>query len=133
MPLVEINIYKGEKPRKNRHKKQLLIFLNSILIEKFMDLIIKADKGQVNGHLEVKDQFGAGFPVSASLCSSSDESIFVVQNDEFGNFSIVPINPGTATFTYSASGITGSGSITVTPVTLVATSIDFVIDQGQPD
>lgn len=128
-PLIEINIFKdGQKPHKRKH---LYISLNGLLIHTIMDLTLQQDKGAVVAHLVVKDQFGADFPVSGSSYQSSDENVFTVSGSDSG-FTITPVNPGTATFTYSASGLTGTGIVTVTQATAVATSIDFVIDQPQP-
>lgn len=127
-----VNIYIGRhRARKHKPKKQLLIFLNGIKIFRFMDITLQIDKGQVIGHLEVKDQNGALMPISGASYSSSDGGIFSVAGDD-NSFAIVPAGVGSATFTYSANGLTGQGTVTVVAAPSVATSIEFVIDQPQP-
>lgn len=129
MSLIEVNIFKdGHKQHKRKH---LYIILNGLLIHTIMDLTIEQGKGAIVAHLVVKDQFGNDFPVSGSSYQSSDENVFTVGGSD-SSFTINPVNPGTATFTYSASGLTGTGTITVTQAAPVASTIDFVVDQPQP-
>jgi hypothetical protein len=130
MPLIEINIYKGERPHR-RKRKELLVVINNLLIKKIMNLSLFVDKGPIVGHLVVKDQNGTELGLINPAFSSSDASIFTVSDNGNGSFILTPVALGAATFSYSANGLTGTGTITINHSAAVPTTIDFVVDTPQ--
>lgn len=96
-----------------------------------MDLSLFVDKGPISGHLVVKDQNGTSLLITGSSYTSSDSNVFTVSGTDAG-FTLTPNNVGSATFSYTANGLSGSGTITVNPSTPgTPTTIDFVVDVPQ--
>jgi hypothetical protein len=129
MPLLEINIYNCHD--RCGHKNKLYLFINNLLIDDFMDLQLFVDRGPISGHLVVKDQNGKSLIITGASYTSSDSNILTVSGSDSG-FALAPVNLGTATFSYTANGISGNGTISVvasTPGT--PTTIDFVVDVPQ--
>jgi hypothetical protein len=129
MSLIEINIFNCHDH--HAHRNKLYLFINNLLIDDFMDLQLFVDRGPIAGHLVVRDQNGKSLIITGASYTSSDSNIFTVSGTDSG-FSLVPVSLGTATFSYTANGISGSGIISVvasTPGT--PTTIDFVVDVPQ--
>jgi hypothetical protein len=129
MGLIDIHIHRDDRRHHHKPKKRLFIFINSIITSQ-MDLILKQDKGSVTGRLIVKDQFGTELTITGASYQSENDSVFTVSGDD-SSFTITPAGIGSATFTYSANGLTGTGIVVVEQAASVATTIDFEITSGQ--